>query len=455
MEDAHWRPAAYPHSEETSVIDDSSTVVQAVGPRDHHAQWWLLWNDAALNELEQRALLSNQSIVHAEASYRQARALVSEARSSLFPSASFVFDPSRDRVADYESSRARYTYYTVTDVHASVEARWELDLWGKARRSLEAATDSGQAEAAIGDAVKLSVTAELAQAYLYLRQSDLDLHALRTERQAYLRIVNMTRLSHHQGLVTDDEVLQTENALSEVETQIDREESARSREEHAIAALVGVAPEKFSIASVPDYRFACPDIAPILPSALLERRPDIVAAERRAAAANAEIGVAQSAYFPDVLLGAGIGGEGATLLSILSAPARVWSLGPSLAMSLFDAGRNRARVQGAHADYDAAAASYRATVINALQEVEDGLAQQREGDRVADSLRQVFQRSKQLNLDQKAQRRVGIATDLSVVQSDIIVLNAQRRWQAATASAALYRVVLVRDIGGGWEGFER
>lgn len=449
-EDTHWRPAtASGASGASGAAAPAAASDGAVAPAAGEP-WWRDWHDPTLDALEQRALSANPTIAEADANYGRSRALISEARAALYPSVSLGLDPSRAHVADYTTTHQRFTYYNETDVRADLDVHWEVDLWGKARRGLEAARDTGAAGAATRDAVRLSVSAALAEDYLLVRESDLQLDRLRAEQQAYARMVTMTRGARQQGLETDDDVLLAQNAVSDVEARIAGEERARAREEHAVAALLGVAPGQFSIAPDPGYRFPMPDVAPVMPSALLERRPDIVAAERQVAAANARIGVAQAAYYPDLLLGASVGGESTTLAGLLGAPARIWSLGPTLALSLFDAGHNTARLHAAQADYDAVAARYRATVIGAMQEVEDDLARRRDGDRIAAERQLQWQRATQLQKNQALQRRLGLASEIGLIRAQIAADDAQRRWQASAASASLDRIALVKSIGGGW-----
>jgi outer membrane protein TolC len=234
-----------------------------------------------------------------------------------------------------------------------------------------------------------------------------------------------------------------------------RERALRARDEHAIAALTGAAPADVSIAPIDGYPLATPDVRATLPSTLLERRPDIVQAERSAAAANASIGVARAAFFPDLILGADIGGQNTALAGLLSAPARVWSLGSSLAVSLFDAGRHSAQLDQAHKEFDAAAARYRATVIAALQEVEDSLATQRRTDQARGHTRLVLDRWEQIVQRQETQERLGLATPMSLAHARIDALEARRQWQANLAESTRDRIDLIKALGGDWAGVAR
>lgn len=440
-EDVHWRAGTLGQSPPAS---DADTMACAAGKA-----WWQPWNDTLLDSLEQRALQSNATLQIAEADYARSRALVDIARAALMPTVSADLAAQRNRIADYQNSRKSFTYYSYREVHALASARWEIDLWGGSRRGLEAADASANADAATRDAVALSVTAALADAYLLLRQTDLDLGALAAEKDHLAKLAEMTRQARRQGLATDDDVLQAENALSQLETGQAQAVIARAQAEHAVAAVLGTSPAAFSIAPIADYPLSLPDVAAVLPSALLERRPDIVAAEREVAAANARIGQAKAAFFPDITLEGGIGSVAGTLAQVLSAPARVWSFGPALAAPLFEGGALEARVNVARAEYDAAVASYRGTVLSAFQEVEDRLTERREYDRIVHSSRDALRRTGRIEHDIRRQRELGLATESDALKARIAWLEARRRWYASTAGASLSRVALVKAIGGG------
>ncbi len=432
---------------------DAQGQANATAPSADEAggvKWWTVWRDPVLDSLEDQAWASNQSIAAAVARYDEARAIVAQSQASLLPSLSAQADASHSRRADFDRPRSAYVYYRVREVRALVDAQWEIDLWGRAKRDVQARTASAQADAAKLDAIRLSVSSALAAHYLSVRAADLELDALRAEQHAFSDLVTMTQAAKRNGLATDDDVLRAHDALSDAEARVASAMSARAIEAHAVSALLGMSSTPLSIAPDPSYRFALPDVEPVLPSALLERRPDIVEAEQRMAAANARIGVEQAAYFPDLLLGASVGGESMTLASLLSAPTRIWSLGPSISLPLFEAGRTRARVQAARAEYDAAVAHYRATVIAACREVEDELARQRKDDAVALASRAIMERDRQLEADMQRRRRAGLANDMDVANAQIVAADAARRWRASVAAAALTRVALVKDIGGGW-----
>ena len=447
-EDASWHPAAV-------VVGEGPAPVKDSAPRPAgavEAQWWTLWNDPVLDKLELEACENNQLLAAARANYARALELVSRSRASLYPNLSLGVEPMRSEELSYESSRERFTYYPETDLKVWLEASWEPDLWGKVRHGIEAALSGAASEAATRDGVKLSITAALAEHYLRVRESDSQLQLLGAEHDAYARIYAEVRAAQSQGLATEDDVLRANNAISAIERAVSEESAVRAVQEHAAAALVGSTPTGFSIAVDPDYKFALPEVAPVLPSALLERRPDIVAAERSVAQANARIGIAQSAYYPDLRLTAGVGGESSSLAELLTAPARIWSVGPAMALSLFDGGRTSAIVHVAQSEYTKAVADYRETVIQAMREVEDRLVKGLNDDRVAENAKQEWLRSRRLTDDQQRQQRAGLATSIALLHSEIATDEAKRRWRASVALASLNRIGLVKSIGGGWQG---
>ncbi|WP_116140830.1 efflux transporter outer membrane subunit [Trinickia diaoshuihuensis] len=443
-EDVRWRPAA--HRADVPVM-------RANGPAEPSLSsdaWWRRWGDPVLDRLERQALEANTSLAVARANVARARALVAQTRTAQYPSVQLSAGSTQRNEPDYIYTRKKFIYYPETNVRASADVRWELDLWGKNRRAAEAAEADSAAEAATGEAIRLSVAAALAEDYLLVRDADRQLALLRAQQQAYARIAAMVQGAREQGLATADDVLRAQNAVSAAQARVAREEDARARAEHAVGALLALPPAAFSIEPVADYSVTLPDIAPVLPSALLEHRPDIAASERRVAAANARIGVAQAAYYPDFSLGASIGGESTTLADLLAAPLRVWSVGPSLALTLFDAGRNGARLSSAQADYDAAAAQYRESVVGAMREVDDALARRSADDKVAEALKQRWQRASQLEQNATLQNRLGLATELTLARRTIGVADARRRWEASVTTAAIDRISLIKSIGGDW-----
>ncbi|OWT79916.1 MULTISPECIES: efflux transporter outer membrane subunit [unclassified Achromobacter] len=430
-EDVHWHTA--------------SASAAAAAPGD---AWWRRFADPDLDRLEARAMAANQSIAAAVADFGSANAIVAQARSATLPSVTATTGASRSRETSAEERENRYTYYPFTAVHAIVAARWEPDIWGQARSRVAAANASSEAVAATVNGVRLSIAAALARAYFDMRASDLDLATLAEQCAQATQLLDMAKDAQAEGLADEDTVDSERNVLDLLMASITNEEARRARDEHAIAALTGGTPASLSIKRVAGYRLPTPDVPAGLPSSLLERRPDIVKAERDAASANAAIGVARAAFFPDLILGADVGGQNSSLAGLLGTPARVWSLGTSLAVSLFDGGTHSARLDQAHKDFDAAASRYRATVLAALQEVEDALATQHGTDQAARHALEVFTRSTQVLERQQAQAQFGLATAASVAHARMDMLDARRRWAQSQAAATQDRITLVLVTGG-------
>ncbi|HUJ26122.1 MAG TPA: efflux transporter outer membrane subunit, partial [Myxococcales bacterium] len=338
-------------------------------------KWWEVFGDPELNALEDQVVIANQNLAAAEAQFRGARALARQARAALFPTVTAGAAVTRS------SGVARTTTPTppgappptVNAYSASAELLWELDLFGGIRRSVEAGVASAQASAADLESTRLALQAELADDYFTLHGLDAQKQLLDTTVAGYQTALQLTENRYKQGVVSGVDVAQAQTQLETTRAQATDLRIARAQLEHAIAVLVGKPPADVSLPPAPIH-VNPPQIPPALPGELLERRPDIAAAERRVAAANAQRGVAVAGYFPALSL-AGSGGYGAsTLTHLFTLPNRFWSLGPALAETIFDGGRRRAVKEQAEANWEAAVASYRESVLDAFQEVEDNLA---------------------------------------------------------------------------------
>src|SRR6185369_1892726 len=336
-------------------------------------KWWELFNDPQLNGLEDQANTANQNIALADANFRAARAIVKESRSEYFPTVT----TSPSIIVSRQSGAA--THSNVSPGRQSVnytlpfDATWEPDFWGRIRNTVVASASEAQASAADLQNVRLSVEAELAFDYYQLRSTDAEKHLLDTTIVAFQEQLELTRVRLQTGIASDEDVAQAETQLETTQAQATDLGIQRAQLEHAIAILTGQPPATFSIPVSPLN--AQPPAIPVgLPSQLLERRPDIAAAERRVAEANAEIGVTKAAFFPSLILGASGGLESTSLASWFTWPARFFSLGPTLTQTLFDKGRRKAATEVARAQYDGTVANYRQTVLTAFEEVEDNLA---------------------------------------------------------------------------------
>ncbi len=415
-------------------------------PRDaiQRGRWWELFNDAQLNALAEQVEISNQDVRFAEAQLRQARALVRSARASLFPNVA-----ARGSVTRSGSSPGGPS----NSLSLALDAGWEADIWGRVGRTVEANASSAQASAADLEAVRLLAQAELASNYFQLRALDAQRQLLDDSVAAFQKSLDLTRNRYAVGVAGKIDVVQAETQLKSTQAQAIDLGAQRSQLEHAIAVLIGRPPAEFALAPLP-FIVAMPAVPLGFPSELLERRPDIAAAERGVAAANAQVGVAQAAFFPALTLSASAGLGGSTLAQWLTAPSRFWSLGPALAQSVFDAGLRRALTDQAIAAYDASVANYRQTVLNGFREVEDNLA-----------ALQVLQQ--EAAVQQEAIQAARLALDLTINQykagtvSYLNVVTAQTAWLTNERTAVGIRgrqltaaVTLVKALGGGWSAAE-
>lgn len=426
-------PAAYKEAGDWKVAQPRDT--------ESRGKWWEIFGDPKLDALMARIDLSNQNVRIAEAQFRQARALTQSARAGFYPSVSGGASATRSRsprAGGYE-----------TNYELSLDAKWEADLWGRVRRTVEAAEAGAQASAADLEALKLSTQAELAQAYFQLRILDAQRQLLDDTVRAFETSLELTKNRYAVGVAGKVDVVQAETQLKSTQAQAIDVAVQRAQLEHAVAVLIGRPPAEFGIPPEP-LAVRMPAIPPELPSALLERRPDIAAAERRTAGANAQIGVAQAAFFPELTLSAVGGFQGSTLGNWLSLPNRFWSLGPALAQSLFDAGLRRALTDQAIAVYDANVASYRQTVLAAFQEVEDNLAALRILDdeaRVQEAAVRAARESLVLTLNQY---KAGTISYLNVVTVQTTQLNNERTAVGILGRQLTAAVLLVKALGGGW-----
>lgn len=408
--------------------------------------WWQVYGDAQLDGLVAALNARNPTIQIAAANYRQARAVAQEARAGFFPAISASAALSRSQ------QRTGSTGGSPSNSHVlSLDASWEPDLWGQVRRSVEAGTASAESKAASLAAVRLSAQAELVQNYLQLRVSERQRQLALDTVAAYQRLLKLTQNKYAVGVVTSADVAQAQALLKTAEAQAIDFDLTRRQLEHAIAILAGQVPAGFSLAesgSMP----ALPVVPAALPSSLLERRPDIAAAERAAAAANAQVGVQQGAYFPALTLSASGGFSSTSFASWFNTSARAWALGATLADTLFDAGARSARVDQARAAYDATVAQYRQTVLGGLQEVEDNLAALTlladEAARQAEAVA-AAREAERLALNQygagTADFTTVASTQASRHQSEITALQLEGRRYSAS-------VLLIKALGGSWDG---
>ena len=336
--------------------------------------WWQLFGDAELERLIAQVEVSNQNIRAVEAQYRQARALAQQARSEFFPLLTGDAGVTRSRSGGNAGNASNVGRNYNTSYRAGLDASWEPDLWGRIQRSVESEVAGVQASAADIESVKLSAQAELAQNYFLLRIADARRRVLQETLAAYERSVELTQNQYNVGVVALADVVAAKTQLKSTQAQVVDVGVQRAQLEHAIAVLIGKPPAEFSLPAS-DAPVVLPPAIPVgMPSELLERRPDVAAAERRTAAANAQIGVAQAAYFPALTLSGAFGYQASSFADLFKSPSLFWSLGPALAQTIFDGGFRKGVKAQALAAYDQSVANYRQTVLLAFQEVEDNLS---------------------------------------------------------------------------------
>ena len=427
-------------------------------PRDdgQRGNWWSLYGNAQLNSLVEQVAISNQNVRAAEAQYRQAAALLDAAQAQYYPTLSAGLSGNRGQGTSSSSSASTVTPGAPVrnTVRASVSASWEADVWGRIRRSVESNEAAAQASNADLRAALLSAQATLVQSYLQLRVLDAQRHMLDETVVAYARSLQITRNRYDAGIAGRLDVAQAESQLKSAQAQAIDLGVQRAQFEHAIATLIGKAPAEFKLEAsneVPQL----PSIPVALPSQLLERRPDIAAAERNMAAANAQVGVAQAAWFPALTLSGSGGYQSSSLSQLTTLPNRFWSLGPALALTLFDAGARSAQKAQAVAGYDKDVATYRQTVLSAFQEVEDNLAALRIlADEAEPQLAAATAAAEALDLTNN-QYNAGTVSYLNVVTAQATSLGAKRGSLDITSRRLVASAALLKALGGNWNKEER
>ena len=426
-------------------------------PKDQlpKGEWWRVFDDARLDSLEAQVEVSNQTVRNFAARVEQARALTAQARSAFFPTVNGSVSATRAST----SGGGRVTTSNGTTVgggpvnayNLALDANWELDLWGRVRRNVESNEAATQASVADLENAKLSAQGELATDYLVLRVADAQIRLLETTVAAYEKSLTLTRNQYAAGIVSRGDVVQAETQYKSTQAQALDVRIQRQQLEHAIAILIGKPPAELSIAAEEDVG-SFPAIPLGVPSELLERRPDIAAAERRVAAANAQIGVAEAAFFPTLTLSASGGFAASSFARWLTLPARYWSLGPALvAQTIFDAGLRSAQKAQAVAVYDETVATYRQTVLTGFQEVEDNLVALRvlaDEEGVQDD---AVKAAREAVTIANNQYRAGTINYLAVVVLQAAMLNNERAALAIRARRLAASVGLIKALGGGWE----
>ncbi|MEB3900201.1 efflux transporter outer membrane subunit [Pseudomonas putida] len=437
-------PAQFKQAEGWTQANPSDAIARGA--------WWEIYGDSGLNALVDELNRSNQTVAQYEAQYRQAQALVRSSRGALFPSLDLSVGKTRSAQGTGSSSSSlsnnssgiRNTY------NAQLGVSWEIDLWGKLRETLNANEASAQASLADLAGIRLSLQSELVQNYLQLRVIDEHKRLLEATVAAYERSLRMNQNQYRAGVAGPDAVAQARTQLKSTQADLIDLAWQRAQYENAIAVLLGKAPADFALAdskAIP----ALPQIPLALPSQLLERRPDIAAAERNVMAANANIGVARAAYFPDLSLSMSGGYSSSSFSNWIELPNRYWSVGPSLAMTLFDAGRRSAEVDRTVAVYDQTVAQYRQTVLDGFKEVENYLVQLKVyGDEAVVRQEALEAARESLRLTEN-QYRAGLISYLDVVNVQTTALSNERSVLSLLQGRLVASVQLIAALGGGWD----
>ncbi len=440
-----------PSTEQPAAFKETGPWVESTAqsalPRN---SWWKLYSDPTLDDLESRIEADNPTLAQALARYDAARGYLEQAQSNVLPTLSIAGHASTDKQSANRPLRSpgQPTYYG--DDAAATALSWDLDLWGRIRNQVQAGKAEAQASFADMEGVRLSLQAQLANDYMQLRGLDAQAQLLRDAGVIYRKALDLTNYRHDKGIASGLDVGRAVTQFSDAQAQLSEVQAQRAVLEHAIASLVGAPASRFSIApSVIAARI--PNVPINIPSTLLQRRPDIAAAERLVAATNAEIGVARAAFYPDISLSALAGFQGTGNDALFTAPDAFWALGPSMALTLFDNGRHEGQLAVAKASNSNAAAAYRATVLKAFQEVEDNLALLNHFAEAADartSSVKAATRSQDLAL---ALYRNGALGFLDVVVAQTTALQAQQAALSIQTRRLQASVELIRALGGGWD----
>lgn len=438
-------PAAFKHVEGWSFAAPADDAPKG--------EWWERYGDMELNQLVDRLNQGNQTVAQYEAQYRQAFALAQSSRGALWPQLNATAGKTRagQGTGSSTSSQAVQTSGIRTTYTATLNASWELDIWGRLRRTLEANQASADASAATLAAMRLSMQSELVQNYLQIRVMDQQKRLLSETVDTYKRVIQLTESQYKRGIVASADVAAATTQLKNAQAELVDLVWQRAQLENAIAVLIGEAPANFSLAeseAVPQL----PEIPSAVPSQLLERRPDVAAAERSVMSANANIGVAKSAYYPSLTLSASGGYRSSTFNDWLTLPNRYWSVGPQLAMTLFNGWQTKYNVMQSEASYDASVAAYRQTVLTAFREVEDYLVALHTLGEESVLRTEAVDAAKKSLRQYTNQYRVGLISFLDVVTAQTTALNTERTLLTLQQSRLINSVQLIAALGGGWEG---
>jgi outer membrane protein, multidrug efflux system len=442
-------PAAFSVPSTTNNVGEWKTAEPAADlPR---GTWWQIFDQPELNRLETVASAENQDLAAAAARLERSRAELGIARSDFYPQLSATPEATRQRTSAHAPLLpANGTAHTYDTFIAPVGLSWELDLWGRVRRQVQSARASFVASADDLESARLALQAEVASDYFSLRELDEERRVVADTIDTFRHSLELTQNRRKGGIVSDLDVSQAETQLRSTEAELPAIDLQRARLLHALAALCGQPAMSFQLVTGP-LTNAIPDVPAGVPSQLLERRPDIAAAERRMAAANAEIGVATSAFYPQVFLSGLAGFQSVGVDTLFDWPSRVWSLGPSVTLPLFTGGRNRSQLAAARASFDETVANYRQTVLNAFQEVEDGLAAQHLLATQLESQSAALAAARHTLEIANNRYKAGVVTYLEVATAQSAALQNERLFVQLEGQRLNAEVGLIKAVGGGWK----
>lgn len=455
------RPAALksepmPAAFSTPASTNNTTEWKTAEPSAHlpRGAWWQIFDETELNRLETLAATENQDLAAAVARLEESRANLGVVKADFYPQLSANPEVTRQRTSAHAPLLApngtAHTYDTFT---TPLNLSWELDLWGRVRREVQSARANFIASADDLESARLALQAEVASDYFRLRELDEERRVVADTIETFRRSLDLTQNRRKGGIVSDLDVSQAETQLRSTEAELPAIDLQRARVLHALAALCGRSAIDFQLATGP-LTNAIPDVPATLPSELLERRPDIASAERRMASANAQVGVAVSAFYPRVFLSGFAGFQSIGADTLFDWPSRVWSLGPSVTLPIFTGGRNRSQLAGARAVFDETVANYRQTVLSAFQEVEDELAAQHLLATQLDAQSAALTASRRTLEIANNRYKAGVVTYLEVATAQNSELQNERLFVQLEGQRLNAEVGLIKSAGGGWEAHQ-
>jgi multidrug efflux system outer membrane protein len=424
--------------------------VAAPSSETSKGEWWKVFGDAELDQLEADASAANQELKGAVARFTQARELANIARSGLFPHLDASPSYSRSRSSENSLKGVGGPGATVNDFSIPFDLTYEIDLWGRVRRDIEAGRAEQQASLADLENIRLSIQAEVAANYFTARALDSEIVLLRTNVEVFRKSLELTKNRHTGGIATDLDVSQAETVLKNTEAELPRATLDRVKVQHALAVLTGKIASSF-VLTERNVNLDAPQVPAGVPSELLERRPDIAAAERRMAAANARIGVAKAAFFPTVRINGLAGLESISAGSLFNASSRLWAVGPSIHVPIFEGGRLRADLRRTQAAYEETIANYRQDVLGAFQQVEDNLSAQELLKQEFTAKQQALDAARRTLRIAENRYKAGLVTYLEVAAAQNDELARERELARIRGERFVTSVALIKSLGGGWK----